>query len=52
MIFQPMVEVMSYLRANGFKTFIVSAAGRGSCGRGRNRPKASRRSRWWEAEAS
>jgi hypothetical protein len=27
MIFQPMVEVMSYLRANGFKTFIVSGGG-------------------------
>ena len=27
MIYQPMVEVMSYLRANGFKTFIVSGGG-------------------------
>jgi phosphoglycolate phosphatase-like HAD superfamily hydrolase len=26
-IFQPMVEVLSYLRANGFKTFIVSGGG-------------------------
>jgi phosphoserine phosphatase len=27
MIFQPMIEVLSYLRANGFKTFIVSGGG-------------------------
>jgi phosphoserine phosphatase len=26
-IFQPMLEVLSYLRANGFKTFIVSGGG-------------------------
>jgi phosphoserine phosphatase len=27
MIFQPMLEVLGYLRANGFKTFIVSGGG-------------------------
>ncbi len=27
MIFQPMLEVMAYLRANGYKTFIVSGGG-------------------------
>lgn len=27
MIFQPMVELLDYLRANGFKTFIVSGGG-------------------------
>ncbi len=27
MVFQPMVEVLAYLRANGFKTFIVSGGG-------------------------
>jgi phosphoglycolate phosphatase-like HAD superfamily hydrolase len=27
LIFQPMVELLSYLRANGFKTFIVSGGG-------------------------
>lgn len=27
MIFQPMVELLEYLRANGFKTFIVSGGG-------------------------
>ncbi len=27
MVYQPMVEVLTYLRANGFKTFIVSGGG-------------------------
>jgi phosphoglycolate phosphatase-like HAD superfamily hydrolase len=27
MVFQPMLELMAYLRANGFKTFIVSGGG-------------------------
>jgi phosphoglycolate phosphatase-like HAD superfamily hydrolase len=27
MVYQPMIEVLSYLRANGFKTFIVSGGG-------------------------
>jgi phosphoglycolate phosphatase-like HAD superfamily hydrolase len=27
MVYQPMLEVMTYLRANGFKTFIVSGGG-------------------------
>ena len=27
MVYQPMVEVLAYLRANGFKTFIVSGGG-------------------------
>jgi hypothetical protein len=27
MVYQPMLEVLSYLRANGFKTFIVSGGG-------------------------
>jgi phosphoserine phosphatase len=27
MVFQPMLEVLNYLRANGFKTFIVSGGG-------------------------
>lgn len=29
MVFQPMLEVLDYLRANGFKTFIVSGGGTG-----------------------
>ncbi len=27
MVYQPMLEVLDYLRANGFKTFIVSGGG-------------------------
>ena len=27
MVYQPMLELLSYLRANGFKTFVVSAGG-------------------------
>ena len=27
MVYQPMIELLAYLRANGFKTFIVSGGG-------------------------
>jgi len=27
MVYQPMLELLDYLRANGFKTFIVSGGG-------------------------
>jgi phosphoserine phosphatase len=27
MVFQPMIELMAYMRANGFKTYIVSGGG-------------------------
>ncbi len=27
MVYQPMLKVLAYLRANGFKTFIVSGGG-------------------------
>ena len=27
MVYQPMLELLTYLRANGFKTFIVSGGG-------------------------
>ena len=27
MVYQPMLELLAYLRANGFKTFIVSGGG-------------------------
>jgi phosphoserine phosphatase len=27
LVYQPMLELLSYLRANGFKTFIVSGGG-------------------------
>ena len=29
LIYQPMLEVMQYLRGNGFKTYIVNGGGRG-----------------------
>ena len=31
MVYQPMVELLAYLRANGFKTFIASGGGSSSC---------------------
>jgi hypothetical protein len=34
LVFQPMLELLGYLRASGFKTYIVSAAASNSCGRG------------------
>ncbi len=34
MVNQPMLELLAYLRANGFKTFIVSDGGMNSCARG------------------
>ena len=34
LVYQPMLEVLAYLRANSFKTFIVSGGGIESCGRG------------------
>ena len=45
MIYQPMVELLRYLRANGFKTYIVSGGGSNSCGRGWRRLTVSHRSR-------
>src|SRR5438132_8032728 len=30
LVYQPMLELLAYLRANGFKTFIVSGGGRGA----------------------
>src|SRR5262245_3148796 len=46
LVYQPMLELLAYMRENGFKTFIVSAAASSSCGRGRRRPTAFRPSRW------
>ena len=34
LVYQPMLELLAYLRANGFKTFIASGGGIDSCGRG------------------
>jgi hypothetical protein len=43
MVYQPMLELLAYLQANGFKTYIVSAPS--SCVRGRKGCTASHRSR-------
>jgi hypothetical protein len=43
----PMREVLKCLRANGYKTYIVTGGGRTSYACSRKRPTASRRSRWW-----
>jgi hypothetical protein len=32
MVFQPMLELLIYLRANGFKTFMSQGAASNSCG--------------------
>jgi hypothetical protein len=45
--YQPMIELLTYLRANGFKTFIVSGAALSSCGRGPSGSMVCRRSRSW-----
>ncbi len=45
-----MLEVLAYLRANGFKTYIVSGAASSSCARGSSASTASRPSKWWGAE--
>ena len=45
MVFQPMLELLDYLRANGFQTFIVWAAGSSSCASSRRRSTAFRPSR-------
>jgi len=34
LVYQPMLELLAYLRANGFRTFIASGGGSSSCGRG------------------
>lgn len=45
--YQPMLEVMRYLRANGFKTYIVTGGGQDFVRVYSERVTASRRSRWW-----
>ena len=45
LIYQPMLELLSYLRANGFKTFIVSGGGVEFMRRGPRRCTAFRPSR-------
>jgi hypothetical protein len=46
MVYQPMLELLAYLRANGFKTFIVSGGGSSSCVPGWSGSTAFRPSRW------
>ena len=43
MVYQPMLELLAYLRANGFKTFIAPVAASSSCGPGPNGSMESRR---------
>jgi hypothetical protein len=45
LVYQPMLELLAYLHANGFKTFIVSAAASSSCARGPRGFMASRPSK-------
>ena len=45
MVYQPMLEVLAYLRANGFKTYIASGGGPISCARSRNACTAFRPNR-------
>jgi len=44
-VYQPMIELLAYLRANGFRTFIVSGGASSSCGHGRSRYMACRPTR-------
>lgn len=45
MVYQPMLDVMRYLRANGYRTYIVTGAGRTSSVCTRSRCTAFRRNR-------
>jgi len=49
MVYQPMLELLAYLRANGFKTFIVSGGGIEFMRPWPSGSTASRPSRWWVA---
>ncbi len=46
LVYQPMIELLAYLRANGFKTFIVSDGGSSSCARGLSRYMVFHRNRY------
>jgi hypothetical protein len=46
LVYQPMLELLSYPRANGFKTFIVSGAVLSSCARGPRRYMVFHPNRW------
>jgi hypothetical protein len=45
LIYQPMLEVLTYLRANGFKNYLVSGGGIELCALGPNTYMASRRNK-------
>ena len=45
LVYQPMLELLAYLRVNGFKTFIVSGGGIEFMRPGRSRSTACRPSR-------
>ena len=47
----PMLEVMQYLRANGFKTYIVTGGGQDFVRVYAERCTASRPSKWWAPPA-
>jgi phosphoserine phosphatase len=49
MVYQPMLELLAYLRANGFKTFIVSGGAIEFMRPGRRRSMAFHPSRSWAA---
>jgi hypothetical protein len=49
MVYQPMLELLAYLRANGFKTFIVSGGAWSLCARSRRTRTAFRPTRSWGA---
>ncbi len=46
LIYEPMLEVMRSLRANGYGTYIVTGGGKSSCERTPTRPAASNPTSW------
>ena len=52
MVYQPMLELLAYLRANGFKTFIVSGGGIDFMRAFAEKVTACRPNRWSVARAS
>ena len=49
LVYKPMLELLDYLRANGFKTFIVSGGGIEFMRPWAKRSTVFRRNRWWAA---
>jgi haloacid dehalogenase-like hydrolase len=46
LVYQPMLEVLKLLRANGYKTYIVTGGGQDSCASIPSKYMGSRRSKW------